>query len=383
MLMRDSELCVVHVAALGDQEALETLWRTTQVIAAQGLGQVLVALDEGRGTDATWTAAVAAEVRRLCCSGLSVLGRIRALQAEFSKVLRENSLYALHLHGLVPCLLGSQALKRSPLQGRVLYSPHRSRFGSAWSAALLGRLLQSESLPLHYAAVTGSLTEAQVLSKLLNRSAEVLPQPVSDAFFAALRHEETRPTILADGSGAEAVDLVTRLCVLFNGRDARVRFSWLGAAEPGARAQLEAAGVTVLGAADDGARAQSLSRAWLFIRVSLRDRFPLAVAQAMAAGTPCLVSDTAAHRALVRHGETGFVCTSDRDFVETAVLLLRDRAERRRIGEAARAEAGRQFTSRHFEAAILRAYGFTGSRALQAANMVAVSKQSFVPGLMS
>jgi len=37
------------------------------------------------------------------------------------------------------------------------------------------------------------------------------------------------------------------------------------------------------------------------------------------------VSDTPQHRALIRHGETGFICTSQRDFLEKLILLLRDR----------------------------------------------------------
>jgi glycosyltransferase involved in cell wall biosynthesis len=75
------------------------------------------------------------------------------------------------------------------------------------------------------------------------------------------------------------------------------------------------------------------------------------------------VSDTPQHRALICHGETGFICTSERDFLEKLVLLLRDRAERQRVGEAARAEAGRRFTLEHFERAVLRAYGWSGIKA--------------------
>jgi hypothetical protein len=48
---------------------------------------------------------------------------------------------------------------------------------------------------------------------------------------------------------------------------------------------------------------------------------------------------------------------------------LRDRAERKRLGEAARADAARRFTSRHFEKAILRAYGFFGSNAMPPARL--------------
>jgi glycosyltransferase involved in cell wall biosynthesis len=114
--------------------------------------------------------------------------------------------------------------------------------------------------------------------------------------------------------------------------------------------------------ADELQKAQSLSRASAFLHISAREDFPLPVAQAMSAGVPCLVSDTPAHRALIRHGETGFVCTSERDFVEKLVLLLRDRNERARVGESARAEAERRFTMRHFEGALLRAYGLFARR---------------------
>jgi hypothetical protein len=358
--MREQELCVLHVAAAGDRQALETLCRATPVIAAAGVSQLVLAMDEGRGTDLTlsiWSAAVAAELRPLPCAGLSVVGKIRALQAEFSELSRQRTLYAVHFHGIGPCLLGSRALKGTPVRALVLCSPHGRRFTSPWVSALLGRLLHWELSQLNYAALAPSLTEAQILSKLLNRSADFLPHPVSDVFFAASRHEDTRPSVLADGFGVEAIDLVTRLCVLLNGREARVRFSWLGMAGSEARVPLEAANVEVLDVADDAGRAQSLSRASAFIHISGRNEMPLPAAQAMAAGVPCLVSDTPSHRALIRHGETGFVCTSERDFLEKLVLLLRNQAERGRIGEAARAEAERWFTLRQFERAILRAYG--------------------------
>jgi glycosyltransferase involved in cell wall biosynthesis len=355
---------VLHVAGLDDREALAALSRTTQVIARLGVRQVLLALRDWRGTDATWwRASIAAEVMQLPCDGLSVVPRIRALQSEFARLLRERSLYAVHLHGFMPCLLGTRALKGAMLQVRVVCSPHPGQFGSPWIAALAGRLLRSHLSPFHYAPLTTSPTEAQALSKLLNRSAEVLPQPVAEPFFAVARHEAFPPTVLAEGAGARAVNVVSRLAVLLNSRDARVRFSWLGTVQGRPAAQLEAAKITVCGAGDDDKRALSLSCAWMFIEMSdrhLSDRhlFPVGVAQAMAAGVPCLVSDIPAHRALIRHGETGFVYTSERDLLEKVVVLLRDGEERRRIGQAARAEAARRFTEENFQRVLLRAYGF-------------------------
>lgn len=364
MLTQAQDGCVVHVADVADGEALETLCRTTQVIATVGVEQVLLVLAGSRGSDVIWSAALAAEVRPLRTGGAFLFAKVKALQSELLKLSSERPVHVVHLHGLGPCLLGSRALKGSPLHGRVLYSPHLACCALPWTAALAGRLLQSHFEPLRGAGVTASLTEAQTLSRLLNRSAEVLPHPVSGAFFEAARREGMRLSVLADGFGARAVDVVTRLSVLLNGREPRVPISWLGMAEAGAREQLEAAGVALLAVPDDVERAQSLARASAFLHVSASDRVPLAVAQAMAVGVPCLASDTASHRALIRHGETGFICTSELDFLEKLILLLRDRPERERIGQAARADAERCFTLRHFERAILRAYGFSSSKAV-------------------
>jgi len=182
--------CVVHVATLGDRGALEALRPTTQVLATRGVSQVLLALDGSRGGDVTWWPAPGAEMRRLRCSGLSTVGRIRALQCEFSTLSNEKALYAVHLHGVEPCLLGSQALTfsalmRSPLKGRIFYSLYRSHFGEKWASGLLRGLLGRVVLPLHYAPPEMDL---------------------SDAFFTASRDEEAPcPHILAHGAGGEAV----------------------------------------------------------------------------------------------------------------------------------------------------------------------------------
>ena len=134
MLRREQEVCVVHVAAVRDRSALETLCHTTQVIDALGVAQVLVLLDQGGGTDLIWSAAPAAEVRPLRCSGLSIVAKIGALQLEFSKLSLERKLYAVHLHGVGPCLLGSQALKGTSLQVLEKYfEGTKSRSGHPWS----------------------------------------------------------------------------------------------------------------------------------------------------------------------------------------------------------------------------------------------------------
>jgi glycosyltransferase involved in cell wall biosynthesis len=246
---------------------------------------------------------------------------------------------------------------RVPLQTRLLFSPHLADF-SPWTSVLVGRLLKAQLAPLHDGVVFASPGEAYVVSRLLERSAEVLPPAVDAVFFQVQRQDTAPPAVLAGGSASEAVDGVSRLAVLLNGRQDRVPVSWLGPVTRAAGAQLEAAGVRIFDADDDAGNARLLSGAAAYLHLSQANGQLRPVAQAMAAGVPCLASDTLAHRAMMRHGETGFVCAGDLDFMEKLIMLLRDASERERIGQAARAEAGRAFTQRHFETAVLRAYGF-------------------------
>lgn len=357
--MRSVQLSVLHFADLADGEAIETLSRTLQVIASIGVHQVMLAPPDGaRAALLAAAAAAGADVRPISGRAVSILGTIGVLREQVVLLARERSLYAVHLHGVGPCLLGAHALKGARFFGRVLCSPHLSEHAAVWSAGLLGRLLVRPLQVAGCSAVAGSLIEAHRLSTLLKRSAEMLPRCVSSAYFRAARREGGRPSVLADGPAAAAVDVVSRLSVLLNGRGVRVPIAWLATASDAARAQLEAASVEVLGLTRDDQRALRLARASAFIYVAAADRMPLAAAQAMACGVPCLLSDTPSHRALIRHGETGFIWASERDLLERLVGLLRDPAEAERMGCAARADAERGFTLQHFERAVLRAYGF-------------------------
>jgi glycosyltransferase involved in cell wall biosynthesis len=136
----------------------------------------------------------------------------------------------------------------------------------------------------------------------------------------------------------------------------------MGHVSEDARAKLKAANVRVFETSDAADAARYLSQASVFVQTQLTDEFPTSVAQAMAMGLPCLTSDTRTHRDAILHGQTGFICTSERDFVERLTTLISNAAERTRIGNAARAEARRRFTGGHFRRRLLRLYGFDETR---------------------
>jgi glycosyltransferase involved in cell wall biosynthesis len=353
--MEPVEVSVLHVA--GDV-AGETFDSTVRALAQIGLHQVLVPLKAGLAAHPGQEL----EVRTLQWPG-ALLARLRTLEDELAALAAERSFYAVHLHGAHACLLGSRALRgstmanRLPPSTRLLFSPQLPDLNS-WRTVLLGQMLKVELGPLHRGILLAAPGEAHVLSRLLERSAEVLPPAVDALFFQVPRNEAARAAVLVGGSGREAIECVSRLAVLLNGREERVAIAWLGPVSRPDRAQLQAAGVQVFDAEDEAGTTRLLSSASAYLHISHATSALRSLAQAMAAGVPCLASDTLAHRAVMRHAETGFVCAGELDFVEKLIGLLRDPAERERIGQAARAEAARIFTQRHFETALLRAYGF-------------------------
>jgi len=66
------------------------------------------------------------------------------------------------------------------------------------------------------------------------------------------------------------------------------------------------------------------------------ENWPRVGLEAMAAGVPLVVDDRGGWREMIRHGETGFLCASDDDFVRHATALAEDEYLRLRVANAAR-----------------------------------------------
>jgi glycosyltransferase involved in cell wall biosynthesis len=84
----------------------------------------------------------------------------------------------------------------------------------------------------------------------------------------------------------------------------------------------------------------------VFAFPSLNEGFGLAVAEAMAAGVPVVVSDRGSLPEIVRHEETGFVLpvSEPEIWAQTLVALLADESLRARLSKAAQVEAADRFT---------------------------------------
>jgi glycosyltransferase involved in cell wall biosynthesis len=85
----------------------------------------------------------------------------------------------------------------------------------------------------------------------------------------------------------------------------------------------------------------------IFALVSYREGLPCSLIEAMAAGLPSVVSDIPATRQLVTHGESGFLCEPGNEDQIAAMMaqLVRDPAERRQFGAAARKAVIRNYST--------------------------------------
>lgn len=143
--MRGRKAFVVHVAALQDHEALQTVCRTTQVLAARRLSQVVVSLDSCRRCDMTPAVSIAADryaVRslwhRLWLRARRVSYRIRRLTARSYVMARRvmcAPTNAIFWKSFNPC--SETQPSENALEKRLVAKPNNaSRCGILRSAVL-------------------------------------------------------------------------------------------------------------------------------------------------------------------------------------------------------------------------------------------------------
>ncbi len=112
--------------------------------------------------------------------------------------------------------------------------------------------------------------------------------------------------------------------------------------------------------ADDARMAAAFAEADLFLLPSLFEGTPLTLMQAMMSGVPIVTTATCGMKDVIANGRNGLlVPTRSPDAIVSAVdRLVADQALRRRLGQAARAEACRLYTWDTVAGPVLRAYQY-------------------------
>jgi len=328
----------------------------------------------GLATSVEWLAPAAGPRR------LSTWRRWQRATAALASALQASPQAAVHVHGFVAALAAGLALRGRA--GIVYYSPHGSASLGRWRS--LGSALQWLAR-----AVTGTapfdrvITCCAVESRLLpglgqaaqvskvNRHAvpKVQPlahpqvhlaeSPVARCFHVQARWPAPEPLVLAGvlEEGLPAAERAARLAVLLGDEEVRARVRWVGTVQPETAPLLRAAGIDAAPPGDDRSLAARFAEAWVFVAPVATTRFPLLLAQAMAAQLPCVALDSPFNAALLKDGHNGFLCKDLEQMLERTRELIEYPALRERIGRAARREAARRFDEGLFRQAVLLGYG--------------------------
>ena len=351
---------VVHLAGRMTDQVHGFLGPATEALSASGVKQVVVLVDapEFRHLLPRFDASVdlvPLPHERVAWRRWGGLARL------FFNTLGRPGVRAVHLHGFMPLVIGTLALLcRGKRRIAVYYSPHGSKSLGALRALTQPALWATRAalLPASERAIASVPMEANALTGLAGFSAAVIEMPVDPGFFHATHREAPVPLVLTSGriETPRIAEIVVQMAVLMGGEDLKIHFEWVGPVDVVSAARLKAAGVGVWPVTNAEERAQRLSSAWVYVAHGRSRGFPLHLAEAMAAGLPCVAIDSPVHRGLLRHGETGFLCADAESVWRHVARLVDDPELRARMGRAARREAEQRFAHARFCEALLEAY---------------------------
>jgi glycosyltransferase involved in cell wall biosynthesis len=350
---------VVHLLERFTDEVFDLLGPTTAALSQSSVDQVVVVVDSpsrrallARLDDSIELVLVPPQD--------DLITQWRSLGIAFAHTLGERPVKAIHLHGFAASLIGEVALRKVPQAVPIFYSPHDSRtlHPLRW-VGTLARLVAGMFLPRRDALAIGhGAPEVRALHGLSHQTVRLVEGPVSAPFFEVTGAPARHPLIIAASRthnlrGVEAFD---QLAVLLGGGVLHLSFNWIGPVNEVSSARLKAANVGVFEAGDDAERASRLAGGWLYVALGGNRGFPLCLAEAMAAGLPCVAIDTPFHRDMVRHGETGYLCRSQTEIIDRIAQLIDTPRLRQRMGRAARTLARERFSEASFREALLSAY---------------------------
>lgn len=354
------EHAVVHLVSRVNDGVCSFLGPTTHALAGSGVQQTVILIDDERHRPALQKLHPSVTLVRLQTER-SLVHECRELHRALRQSMASQAVGAVHLHGLIPSLIGVWASSSSPMPRKVYFSPHGSKLLSPlkWLGTLVLRLMRPQSGRAPQRAIANIDTDVRALRSITQHDVELIESPVSALFFNTQRAEKSTPRVTSGHHADHTASgsSVAQMAVLLSGEGpAGVRFTWLGPAPAIARAQFKAAHVEIIDAASEERRTAELAGTWAFYAPAGARGFPVFLAEAMALGLPCVAFDTPYHRDLLRHGETGLLCKTEGEVLHTLSQLLNDPALRQRLGVAARQEALRRFHPEKFRASLLAAY---------------------------
>lgn len=350
---------VVHVVGRATDEVLSFLRSSLQACAAHGFETCVVLIDKQEHRHCLVQLDQSAELF-LVAPARNPLSQWRAVARTIDSLLHADKPHAVHLHGLLPCAVGVLALHRAGIGVPVYFSLHGFRTLNAlgMSAARVLSALRKIFQKAPPAPITYVPQEKHALQIWSDSGMPFATETPAQGLTG--RHEAAHPLIISGGHGQgfRGIETFSQLAVLLSGGETHIGFEWIGPVSANEARHLSAAGVRVLGA-DDHDHALHLTTSWLYAGVEETAGFPVALLSAMAMGLPCVALDCDQHRAVITHGETGYLCGGIEDFLDCISMLLDDAALRARIGSAAREQAVQRFNAESFGRRLFAAYSLS------------------------
>jgi glycosyltransferase involved in cell wall biosynthesis len=338
-------------------EVASFLGPATHALARAGREQAVVMIDEIRLRHHLASLHESAELF-MAQARANPLKQWRTMRSASISAMRGGSLHAVHLHGLLPGLIGAYAARAAGVNVPMFFSPHGSR--SISTLRSVGVLTSLIAKPLLRASKSTAIVNMSQEVRAFERwkSAELVESPVGEVFFEVARHEARHPLVVTGGRARSerSAELFAQLAVLLSGEDLRVSFNWVGIVDELSRVRLNAAGVSVFDVTSDAECAAKLAAGWVYLAPGGTRGFPVFLVEAMAAGLPCVAIDVPQHREIIRDGETGYLCRTEREMVERIAMLVDAPVLRQQLGTAARADAKRRFSEVDFGVRLLAAY---------------------------
>ena len=276
---------------------------------------------------------------------------------------RHHKIAVVHAHGLLPALAAARLVQDHAHRSvEVLFSPHSSRI-LGWQVARHAifsgmRLANLGNDGLR--VIANVQREARLLAPFGGLSVQVLDCPVSRVFFDTPRAEARRPRVISCNldSHETALDGFQRAAVLLNDDRLGIEFNWIGDPLAYGAEALRAAGVACFEASTSSFRADRFSTAWLYVAACEERGFPIHLAEAMAAGLPCVALDSEIHRGMIVPGETGYLYGTVREMLSHIGQLVDSQELRQRLGQAARRQAELRFHETDFQRRFWNAVSF-------------------------
>ena len=353
---------VLHVVGRLTEAVFHMLGPTCAALRAEGRPQAVVLIDDATGRRLIESLDPAIAIHFVEDAG-NPLQRWFRMGRRVQAMVNAGRWEAVHLHGLMPLLVGSPLARRiEAAGGRLFVTPHNSRSlrSLKWAGRPLLELLNG-IVPLRkFQTIANVPFDVRAMGRVARVSARLVESPVDEVFFSVNAQREPQSPVIVGGGPSDAVGAVKRfaqLAVLLADALPGARFRWLGPVTEEERSLLDASGVEMLAdPSDPYARAHALAEASLYVAPKAGRGFPMALAEAMAVGLACIGYDGDAHQDMLTPGETGVVAGSVAEIAQCTLGLMRDKDLRQTLAAQARREAMLRFSDEEFRRHLAAAF---------------------------